>query len=470
MSEVIVTAERRVEELQHVPTSIVVFTRSDIDAIGAKDFADLAIRTPAVEYDFYPDLGPGTHTNIAIRGIDARDGSATAIYLDDVPLRPDPTGTIGRALPLLADLERVEVLRGPQSTLLGEGAEGGVVRFFSSAPSLTTASTYARADAATTARGSPSFLTIASANAPLIQNVLGLRVSAGYETSGGFIDRVNPFTLEVVDRNVNSITAHTAHLAFAWAPMDELRLTPSFTYQDRDQHDSPSFYVALSDPPGRRAAQRQAPAAADGVDKLMIGALNAIYDFAGLELTSVSSYLHRHVFSITDGTNNAIGWGNPQGPEYPKNDQTYLRETNTLRQTQWGQELRFATPDSHQRVGWLLGAFVLHATYDEETTTNPVDNADGVPVGGGDQTFSGYENHLALFGDLILQLSERLTARVGLRLTHATYSGRYRPRRADTRRCRARSHPPPRASPSPIRQDPRCSTTPPYPPAIASGA
>ncbi len=134
MSEVIVTAERRVEELQHVPTSIVVFTRSDIDAIGARDFADLAIRTPAVEYDFYPDLGPGTHTNIAIRGIDARDGSATAIYLDDVPLRPDPTGTIGRAMPLLADMERVEVLRGPQSTLLGEGAEGGVVRFFSSAP------------------------------------------------------------------------------------------------------------------------------------------------------------------------------------------------------------------------------------------------------------------------------------------------------------------------------------------------
>ncbi len=233
---------------------------------------------------------------------------------------------------------------------------------------------------------------------------------------------MNPFTLDVVDRNVNSITAHTAHLAFVWAPMDELRVTPSFTYQDRDEHDSPSFYVALSDPPEgvlRSGKLLQQPTD----DKLMIGALNAIYDFAGLELTSGSCYLHRHVFSITDGTNNGIGWGNPQGPEYPENDQTYLRETNTLRQTQWGQELRLATPDSHRRVGWLVGAFVLHATYSEETTTNPVENADGVQIGGGDQIYSGYENHLALFGDLILQLSERLTARVGLRLTHATYSG-----------------------------------------------
>src|SRR4029077_14867056 len=132
--EVVVTANRREEELQHVPSSIVAWTREALDAVGAKSFGDVAVRTPGVEYDFYPDLGPGTHTNIAIRGIDARDGTATAVFLDDVTLRPDPAGTVGRAFPLLTDLDRVEILRGPQGTLLGEGSEGGAVRFITTAP------------------------------------------------------------------------------------------------------------------------------------------------------------------------------------------------------------------------------------------------------------------------------------------------------------------------------------------------
>jgi len=421
MGEIVVTAGRQLEEQQHVPASIVVITRSDIDALGASDFNDVAIRTPGVEFDFYPDLGPGVHTNIAIRGIDARDGTATAIYVDDVPLRPDPTGVMGRALPLLADLEQVEVLRGPQSTLLGEAAEGGAVRFVTSAPGAATTGGYVRTDASLTERGSPSLLTIAALNAPIVQNRLALRASAGYEADGGFIDRVDPFTLDVVDRDVNRSTARTARLALTWTPADELRVTPSFMYQDRYQHDSPSFYVALSDPAAgvlRSGKLLQQPTD----DELMIGAVHVSYDFPALELTSTSSYVHRAVFSITDGTNNALGWGNPLGPEYPLSDQTYLRETNRETLSQWGQELRLATADPHQRVGWLLGAFFLHTAYFQETVNSSAFNAQGVQVGDNDAYTAGYENHAAVFGDLTWQLTERLAVRSGIRLTHSTYS------------------------------------------------
>src|SRR5262249_39616730 len=89
MNEVVVTANPRLEEVQGVPSSIAVWTRDEINEIGAKDFHDIAARTPGVEYDFYPDLGPQNHTNIAIRGIDARDGTSTAIFLDNVPMRAD---------------------------------------------------------------------------------------------------------------------------------------------------------------------------------------------------------------------------------------------------------------------------------------------------------------------------------------------------------------------------------------------
>jgi outer membrane receptor protein involved in Fe transport len=419
LNEITVTSERRKEELQHVPQSIVAWTHSDIDAMGAKDFRDVAIRTPGVEYDFYPDLGPGTHTNIAIRGIDARDGSATAIYLDDVPLRPDPSGTIGRAIPLLTDLERVEVLRGPQSTLFGEAAEGGVVRFLTTPPSLTTASGYVRGDVSITARGGPSFLTIAAANQPLIQDRLGIRASAGYQSDGGYIDRVDPFTLSTVDRNVNRAIAQSARVALSWAPAEDIRITPSLTYQKHDKHDSPSFYVALSDPAQgvlRSGKILQQPTD----DEFTVGSVNAAFDFGGLELTSVTSHFHRSVYSVTDATNNSVNWGNPLGPEYPVSDQTYLRESNTLWQSEWAQELRLATVDP-RRLSWLVGVFVLHATYREETISSPALNADGVQIGDTDLINEGRETHLALFGDLSWQLTERLTAQAGLRATHSTY-------------------------------------------------
>jgi outer membrane receptor protein involved in Fe transport len=420
MNEVVVTAERGEEELQHVPQSIVAWTASEINAIGARDFSDVAIRTPGVEYDFYPDLGPGTHTNIAIRGIDARDGTATAVYLDDVPLRPDPSGTIGRALPLLTDLERVEVLRGPQSTLLGEGAEGGVLRFFTTAPSLTSASGYARVDASVTARGGPGFLATAAANQPLVQDRLAIRASAGYQSDGGYIDRVDPFTLSTVDRNVNRATAQSARVALSWAPADEIRVTPSFTYQRHYLHDSPAFYVALSDPPQgvlRSGKLLQQPTD----DEFTVGSVKAAFAFDGLELTSTTSHFHRTVYSVTDATNNGLNWGSRLGPEYPASDQTWLKQSNTLRQSEWGQELRLTTVAPLGRLSWLVGAFVLHATYREETVTPPALNANGVQVGDTDLTDEGRETHLALFGDLSWQLTDRLTAQAGVRVTHSTY-------------------------------------------------
>jgi iron complex outermembrane recepter protein len=247
--EVVITANRLDEEIQHVPNSIVTWTREELDAVEAKSFADVAIRTPGVEYDYYPDLGPGTHTNVAIRGIDSRDGTATAVFLDDVPLRPDPAGSVGRAFPLLTDLDRVEILRGPQSTLLGEGAEGGAIRFITTAPNLDTATGYARLQASTTERGAPSMRADAALGAPLVDAHLGVRLSAGYQAEGGFVDRVDPFTLAAVDHDVNRSTAQSARLAATWAPSDALQITPAYTYQMQHTHDSAVFFTALSDPP-----------------------------------------------------------------------------------------------------------------------------------------------------------------------------------------------------------------------------
>ena len=89
------------------------------------------------------------------------------------------------------DLERVEVLRGPQGTLFGAGAEGGVVRFITPAPSLSQYNLYGRAEASFTAHGDPSVEAGAAFGGPLKDGVLGVRVSGWGRRTGGWIDRVS---------------------------------------------------------------------------------------------------------------------------------------------------------------------------------------------------------------------------------------------------------------------------------------
>ena len=142
LAEIVVTATRKEESLSRVPISVTALTSEMLDARGIKDFQDVARFTPGVQID-----NTGTN-NIAIRGIASTGGAGTTgIYLDDSPIQmralafnPD------EALPKSFDLDRVEVLRGPQGTLFGAGSEGGTVRFITPTPSLTAMSGYAHTE------------------------------------------------------------------------------------------------------------------------------------------------------------------------------------------------------------------------------------------------------------------------------------------------------------------------------------
>jgi iron complex outermembrane receptor protein len=142
LQEIVVTATRHEEALSRVPVSVSAFTQDAMDQKGVKDITDLVRFTPGVSID-------QTGTNaISIRGISSSGGAGTTgIYIDDTPIQmrslgfnPDDT------LPKTFDLDRVEVLRGPQGTLFGAGSEGGTVRYILTQPSATKESTYARSE------------------------------------------------------------------------------------------------------------------------------------------------------------------------------------------------------------------------------------------------------------------------------------------------------------------------------------
>src|SRR5437879_260506 len=199
LQEVVVTATRREESLSKVPVSLSVLTKESLDIKGIKDFADVARFTPGVAFD-------ASQTNaIAIRGISSTGGSGTTgIYIDDVPIQVRDLGfNPDDALVKLFDLDRIEVLRGPQGTLFGAGSEGGTVRYITTQPSLTKTSMYSRAEFSSTQGGDPSYEAGVAVGGPLVQDKFGARLSVWYRKDGGWIDRIDPVKLATVDKNAN---------------------------------------------------------------------------------------------------------------------------------------------------------------------------------------------------------------------------------------------------------------------------
>src|SRR2546429_3239763 len=238
LQEVIVTATRRAESLSKVPISVTALTQESLDERGVKDFSEVARFTPGVNFD-----NSGTN-NISIRGISGSGGAGTTgIYLDDTPIQmralafnPD------EALPKSFDIERVEVLRGPQGTLFGAGSEGGTVRYITTQPSLSKSSVYSRAEFSSTQGGDPSYEAGVAVGGPVIEGKFGARLSVWYRKDGGWIDRIDPVTLATVDKNANHDETVLVRLAGLWAPSEHWSITPSLYYQDRARNDISTYW------------------------------------------------------------------------------------------------------------------------------------------------------------------------------------------------------------------------------------
>jgi iron complex outermembrane receptor protein len=176
--------------------NITAYTAEQMDDQGVRQMDDLARLTPDLQFTHTSGAAGNNSSNIAIRGVFSDVGAATTgIYIDDTPIQMRNVGYWNaNAFPQIFDLERVEVLRGPQGTLFGAGAEGGAVRFITPEPGLKKYSGYARTELAGTVSGDPSYEAGGAVGGPIVEDKLGFRVSAWGRTDGGYIDRV-PWTI-----------------------------------------------------------------------------------------------------------------------------------------------------------------------------------------------------------------------------------------------------------------------------------
>jgi outer membrane receptor protein involved in Fe transport len=323
LAEVVVSANKRLEGLKEVPISISALNTDTLAASHISSFDDLSRSVPGL--DFNSLAGTEGTTNIVIRGVSSTSGSATtAVYLDDVSLTTKNFFYDGAASPQLVvyDLERLEVLRGPQGTLYGDSSEGGTVRFITRQPSLDQWSGTVSTDLSQTERGGTNYFGGLTFNAPLIDNVAAVRGGIGYTHDSGWINHYtnpgqsDPNTLgqvtpvyQLQKRGVNDNSLFVAHLKGLVQASDDLTISPAFFYQTSKYGDSAAFYPAgqLSSsnpvgPPVQGLWNQDKEVAEPGVDSLMLYSLNINYKMGFADLTSVTGYFVRRYTRKIDGT------------------------------------------------------------------------------------------------------------------------------------------------------------------------
>jgi iron complex outermembrane recepter protein len=225
LEEIVVTATRRAESLAKVPISIAAFTPESLEDQNVKTLNDLARSIPSLSFN---------GSTVSIRGIGSSAGAATTgVYVDDTPIQILGFGYgLQNPVPLLFDLDRVEVLRGPQGTLFGGGAEGGVVRYITPQPDLDGYSGYMRAEAGDIENGGQNSELGFAFGGPIVDGKLGFRMSADQRTNGGWVDYMDPWTHQLTRKDGNSGMQRMFRFALTWAPADDLKITPSYHWQE----------------------------------------------------------------------------------------------------------------------------------------------------------------------------------------------------------------------------------------------
>jgi|SRR5579871_2885024 len=454
LQEITVTATRREESLSKVPVSVTALTQEGLDDRGIKDFQEVARFTPGVNFD-----NSGTN-NISIRGISSTGGAGTTgIYLDDTPIQmralafnPD------EALPKSFDIDRIEVLRGPQGTLFGAGSEGGTVRYITTQPSLTTTSIYSREEIADTQDGAPSYEAGGAIGGPIVPGVLGARIAVSYRRDGGWVNDINPVTGQTTEKNANFRDTLLLRLAALWQVSEKWSVTPGIYYQDQQRNDIDNFWPLYSDPSAGKfvdadPTQRRVP------DRFYLASFKVNGDLGFAQFISNTAYYHRKEQDGYEGTLYDLGFYqtfigsqilvDANGIHLPAGATNYTSPSTVDNgQMNLTQELRLQSSDANARLLWTTGVFLtenrqsyleqIHDPLLNELTVALTGlpytgvftdvNGNGVPYVPG-YPFDSYflstrakDEQYALFGEATYSIFDQLKLTAGARVARNKYS------------------------------------------------
>lgn len=231
LEEVIVTAQKREQKLVDIPQSVQLMSEDMLVESSIRDVSELITFVPGASEGLAISAG---QRRIQIRGIYQESGTATVgYYLDEAPIDGDTAAPMGR----LFDMQRAEILRGPQSTLYGNGAMGGVVRYIPNQPSLTEFQAGARVGYSMTDGGDNGYYGDMFLSAPIVEDTLGVRLVASMEKLGGWIDALGG------PEDLNEADLRDVRLHVLWEPAENWRIKLMYSNNVADQD---GFGILLS--------------------------------------------------------------------------------------------------------------------------------------------------------------------------------------------------------------------------------
>lgn len=434
IEEVVVTATKRAVSVQDVPVAMQAFTAETLENMGADQVDGYYRMVPNFAV---VDRGAGGKL-YSIRGISTglvtQGASTVGVYIDEMPIsaagfQPDPR---------LFDIDRVEVLRGPQGTLYGEGSIGGTVRMITPRPDPSAFAGKADVSWQSTADGDPGYKLNGMLNLPLVNDVLALRVSGLYHDLGGYIDRIDmpsgvtldvgallglpPGVIPVLGtgplpgkQDINDEVTSSGRAALLWNATERLTFEASFMKQSLDADGRNTSVAGVAGVGELETNFVQAEKVTDDFD---LGNLTVSYDLGWARLFSSTSTYER-TRDITSDTND-LGEAIFPTAKLPGSG-TFTTELQDMT----SEELRLSSTGDGP-LSWIAGYFYVDKDNGFEQII--VDDYGvfvgfmqilGLPVTNArqllDQTGRQEETQHALFGELTYKLTEKLSATVGLR-------------------------------------------------------
>jgi outer membrane receptor protein involved in Fe transport len=395
LTEIVVTATRRAEAIKDVPISVSSISGAELEERGADNIADFIQEVPGV---VLVNRGAGQN-DITIRGINANatqissyQATTVGYYLNDMPLSENPEGA--GDVPLF-DLQRVEVLRGPQGTLFGEGAPGGVIRYITNQPDLHNFAGAVAAQRFSYKGGADSYNGNLMLNAPLVDGKLAVRLVVDYRKDGGFFnDLVGP-TLSTVIKDANSSNTADVRLLLKWQATEDFDANLSYLHQKQ--------IVAESNQGVSPDGTKMAGLENSSWVEWNLYNLTLNWHLPAATLTSSSNYLDQTDF---------VFYAAPAGPP----------EVQTQTQNEsihnFVQEFR-AVSEAKGPFRWVLGAFYKDRGRNTGLPLNLVDTSGATPV----LPFFTIDDirkdkEYATYGEAEYDVSKRFTVVVGGRWTH----------------------------------------------------
>jgi iron complex outermembrane receptor protein len=443
VQEIIVTAEKRSGTVQSTPISMTALSGSQLQAQGVTNLQDIIKTIPGISER---TSGPG-QTELELRGLASSGGSVPTVgyYLDETPMSPPANSLNGKVVidPDLYDLDRVEVLRGPQGTLYGSGSMGGTIKLITNQPDPS--HFYGSYDA--TLSGTPSSGGVNGGgdlmvNIPLVTDKVALRVVGTEKYTDGWIDRIvggPDFPLETnpcpqaptffgctrgnvadtpvtqVIKNTNSSLVQAARASLLADLTPKFSIEASFLYQ-RTTADGYSEY---DNPPGPNPVEAHyqpfnIPEPFE--DTIGLGSIVMKYDLGGVaQITSSTSYWSRvesQTQDVSEALQNVLDIDFYTPITFTERDQSH----------QISEELR-ATSEGAGPFQWVTGVFYSSLKSSLiDTNASPAlaflsnggaaANPDGVVY----SSNNPYRlNQYAVFGEASYSFLEHLKATVGLR-------------------------------------------------------